>query len=134
MNNVFAQELQKIRKSQKILTIFVLLFVCVIVWGVVSLFSAKQESKVDATVLLLAKPLNPTIDTEIFPKVQLKRSFSDTELANFPIYQLLTNEKSREEVVVLLGVTKEELNKEPEPQPTPETTESPATSSGQPSN
>ena len=112
MNNAFAKELQKIRKSQKALTIFVLLFVLVIVWGIVTLFAAKQETKIDNQVLLLAKPLNPTIDTTQFAKMQLKRTFSDAELANFPIYQLLTNEKSREEVVVPLGVTKKDLDEQ----------------------
>jgi len=125
MNNTFIQELQKIRKSQSVLTIFVLLFVCIIVWGVVSLFAAKQESKVDQQLLELAKPLNPTIDTSHFSKMQLKRSFSDAELANFPIFQLLTNEKSREEVVVPLGVTKQELTQQSEAQPTPEPSATP---------
>ncbi|NCN83094.1 MAG: hypothetical protein GW947_03955 [Candidatus Pacebacteria bacterium] len=112
MNNIFAKELQKIRKSQKVLTVFVLLFVLVIVWGIVTLFAAKQETKIDNQILLLAKPLNPTIDTSQFAKMQLKRSFSDAELANFPIYQLLTNEKTREEVVVPLGVTKKDLSEQ----------------------
>ncbi|NCN83214.1 MAG: hypothetical protein GW947_04605 [Candidatus Pacebacteria bacterium] len=128
MNNVFAQELQKIRKSQKILTMFVLLFVVIIVWAVVSLFSAKQTTKVDKQLLDLAKPLNPTIDTSIFATLQLKRSFSDTELANFPIYQLLTNDKSREQVVVPLGVTKDELNSQNVPEPTPSPSQTPALS------
>ncbi len=130
MNNTFAKELKKLRKSQKALTSFVLLFVVVIVWAIVTLFAAKQETKIDNEILQLAKPLNPVIDTAHFPKMQLKRSFSDTELANFPIYQLLTNEKSREEVVVPLGVTKKELSEqaaEPTPLPSPES--SPITSS-----
>ncbi|MDA1079488.1 MAG: hypothetical protein O2840_02245 [bacterium] len=121
MNNTFAKELQKIRKSQKALTIFVLLFVLVIVWGVVTLFSAQRETKIDTEVLMLAKPLNPVIDTAHFAKMQLKRSFTDTELANFPIYQLLTNEKTREEVVVPIGVTKKDLSTQSEVAPSPTT-------------
>lgn len=88
------------KHKRQLLTILTLLFICVIGWAVVSLFSTQGESKVDAQLLKLAQPLVINLDLEVLNSLESKRSFSDEELQDFPIYRLYTDPRSKEETVI----------------------------------
>lgn len=99
----FSRELNKLRRSQQILTILVLLFVVMSFWIVVSLFSSQKSSKISPEVQKLAKPLTPTLDDTILDTITAKRAFTPEELANFEIFVTITDTATQTERVVPIG-------------------------------
>lgn len=107
-----------LKHKRQLLTILVLLLICVITWAIVSLFSSAQKSKVDPPLLKLSEPLTPSLDLETLNTLESKRSFTEEELAKFPIYRVYIDEKSREERVISID--------EPIPTTTPRPTTRPS--------
>ena len=107
-----------LKHKRQLLTILTLLFICVIFWGIVSLFSSQQVTKVDAKLLKLSTPITPNLDLETLNTLEEKRSFTDEELTNFPIYRLYTDPRTREDKVIPID--------EPLPTATPRATPRPA--------
>jgi hypothetical protein len=96
------QEFSMLKQRKQTLTIMILLFICMLAWGSVSLFSSQKETKVDTEVITLAKPLNPIIDVDTLAKLETKRSFTTDELAKFTIYRIVTDPKSQSERVITI--------------------------------
>lgn len=89
-----------LKHKSQLLTILTLLFVCVIGWVVVSLFASQQKSKIDVQLSKLAQPLTPSLDLETLNLLENKRSFTDEELANFTIYRVYVDPRSRTEQII----------------------------------
>lgn len=130
MKNPFVQELERIKQSQQLLIIFLLLFILVFFWTIVSIFSVKNQERVSAELKTLAAPLSPNIDLETLDTIERKVTYSDAELADFPIYRILISRDGRSKFVVPIDVTLDDID--PEQRPAPRT-ESEPTSSPQPS-
>ncbi|NCN24449.1 MAG: hypothetical protein GW945_03135 [Candidatus Pacebacteria bacterium] len=109
MQNSFSEDLKRLQKNQQFLTIIVLLFVCMIFWLVISLFSTTQEKQTDASLIQLAKPLNPTIDRDAFALLEKRQSFSKQELESFPIYKFAKVSRSSEQIIVPITTTDAEI-------------------------
>ena len=99
----FSREVSKLKRNQQILTILVLLFVSMTFWIITSLFSSQTSSKISPTINKLAMPLTPTLDTTILDTIDLKRSFSEEELSNFPIYVVVRDQSTQTERIVPIG-------------------------------
>jgi hypothetical protein len=97
---LISQEFAILKQKKQSLTIMILLMICVFGWVIVSVFSSQKESKVDPTLTVLAKPLTPVLDTEVFNTLQGKRSFTDEELASFPIYRIVVDPKTQTETII----------------------------------
>lgn len=123
MKNPFSQELDRIKKSQQLLTIFLLLFVLVFFWTIVSVFSVKKEDKVSSELELLAKPLSPNLNLDVLSEIESKTSYSEVELADFPIYRILISRDGRSKFVVPIEVTLDEIDPEVRQQTQPATEE-----------
>ncbi len=107
------------KHKKQLLTILSLLFICVIGWAVVSLFAAQQKTKIDSKFLKYATPLTANLDLETLNALESKRSFTESELTNFPIFRVYTDPKTREEKVISIDA--------PLPTPTPRATPRPTT-------
>lgn len=83
------------RTKNLLLVILSLLFVCVLLWIVLSLFSSQQSSKVPDSATKLAEPLNPVLDTSKLNTIQSKRYYAPEELQSFPINIIETDQKTR---------------------------------------
>lgn len=109
MQNSFSKDLKRLQQNQQFLTIVVLLFVCMIFWLVISLFSTTQEKQTDAMLIQLAKPLNPTIDRDTFSLLEERQSYSKQELESFPIYKFAKIDRSTEQIIVPITTTEAEI-------------------------
>jgi hypothetical protein len=81
-----------LKHKRQMLTILVLLFICVIGWVVVSLFAAQQKTKIDSKLLKYAQPLTANLDLATLNSLEEKRSFTEAELSNFPIFRVFTDQ------------------------------------------
>ncbi len=89
-----------LKHKNQLLTILVLLFICVIGWAVVSLFSSQKESQIDPALVKLSKPITPSLNMDTLNSLENKRVFSDEELADFPIYRIYIDPRTREEQII----------------------------------
>lgn len=103
-----------LKHKRQMLTILVLLFICVIGWVVVSLFAAQQKTKIDNKLLKYAQPLTANLDLATLNSLEEKRSFTEAELSNFPIFRVFTDPRTREEKIISID--------QPLPTPTPRAT------------
>lgn len=110
-------DIRKIQKNRQALAIFILFFVSIIFWVFISLIASQTSEKISPELIELAKPLSPTIDTEIFKEIEAKKTYTQDELASFTIYKALTSKDGKVDRIVPLEVSIEDL--EPNPKPTP---------------
>lgn len=104
------QEIISLRHNQYFLALLVLLFVSIIVWTSVSIVTSQKESKVSPKLQQLAKPLTPTISTEVIDELENKRVYSAEDLAAFPIYKIVVSQDGRDKRVVTLDTPEEEID------------------------
>ncbi len=103
-------EIASLRHNQYFLAILVLLFVSIIVWTSVSIVTSQKETRVSPKLQLLAKPLTPSISTEVIDNLESKREYSETELAKFPIYKIIVSQDGRNQRVVTIDTPEAEIN------------------------
>lgn len=107
--HTFKDDLKKIQQSKQLLTIFILLFVALLFWIIISLVTSQTTEKISPELQKLAKPLTPTVDTSILEKISGKIKYSDDELSTFTIFKILTSRDGKTEKVVPLEVSIEDL-------------------------
>lgn len=108
-------DIRKIQKNRQALAILILFFVSIIFWVSVSLIASQTTEKISTELTDLAKPLTPTIDTEVFAEIEAKKTYTQDELSSFTIYKALTSKDGKSDRIVPLEVSIEDL----EPSPTP---------------
>lgn len=128
----FSRELNKLRTSQQILTILVLLFICMVFWIIVSLFSSQNSSKITPDMTEKAAQFSPTLSTQVMDGLQNKRVFTDEELSNFPIYviQKDTNDQTERIVELKSGQPAPGTTTTQQPVATPSPTTTPTSETG----
>lgn len=94
---------QSLKRSKDVLYIFILALVVAIVWIVLGVYHTTVETTVPAAIQKLTVPLNPVIDEKMLQRVSTRTTFTQEELANFPINR---------EII-------EEVGASPTPRPTP---------------
>ncbi|PIR61563.1 MAG: hypothetical protein COY81_03335 [Candidatus Pacebacteria bacterium CG_4_10_14_0_8_um_filter_43_12] len=98
----FSKEMNHLKANQQILTILVLLFISMIFWIIVSLFSSQTSSKISPDIKKLAKPLTPTLSVEALDTLESKQAISDQDLASFPIFVIQTDSTTQTQRIVEL--------------------------------
>lgn len=77
--------LKRLQQRKELLVILVFLFVIVIVWIALSLFSSQQKTGITAEQQKLAQPLTPVLDESVIEKLEAKKMYTSNDLADFPI-------------------------------------------------
>lgn len=102
--NSFQDQLKNLQKRKELLIILMFLFVIIIFWIGLSLFTSQQKLGITAEQKKLAQPLTPNINTSVIEKVEQKRVFSDFELEDFPIYAFYQEGGSNQVIDVRNGL------------------------------
>jgi hypothetical protein len=89
--NAFQRELGNLQHRQQLLYILLFSFATVVVWIGVSLLTSQRRTGIPPETLLLATPLNPTINTPLLEEIKGKRAYTEEELRLFPIYKVVVN-------------------------------------------
>lgn len=122
----FSKELSHLKTNQQLLTILILLFICMVFWIIISLFSSQTSTKITPEITEMAKPFNPTLSVEVLDTLENKKNFSDQELSNFPIYIIQKDVVTQTESIVELGsgqtVNSPQATVQPTASPTPSAT------------
>ncbi len=84
----------------------VLLLVGSLIWVLMTIMNAGDESEVTAKALKYVTPINPNLDVAVFAIVESKRLFTEAELELFPINQLI-KDKSGNYTVLPFDAPKE---------------------------
>jgi hypothetical protein len=120
-------DIKKLQHGKQLITIFVLLFVCAIFWGAISIFNSQQTSVISPELQKSALPLNPTITESVLDELEKERTYSESELAEFTIYRMLRSEQDNSQVLLPLGKELPPAGTKP-PQETPTASPSPSPS------
>jgi len=81
-------ELKSLQDNQRLLAILVFSLVTVVIWVGFSLLNSQTKSSISPELRALAKPLNPTINTDVLDEIAAKREYTPDELTNFTIYSI----------------------------------------------
>lgn len=100
-------QLEKLQRNYALMVALLLLFICVIVWMLISVVQTKDSSEITTSAQKYVTSINPNLDTTTMASLALKRVYSDEELSSFPIYVMLEDE-SGSFAVVPLGTTRSE--------------------------
>lgn len=119
----FSKEVNRLKANQQLLTILVLLFICMIFWIIVSLFSSQNSTKISPEVQQMAKPFNPTLDATVLDTLDGKRLLTDEELSSFPIFIIQRNLTDQTETIVELNTGRSIENSPVTTPPTTSTTQ-----------
>jgi cytoskeletal protein RodZ len=84
----FQSQLGKLRQRKELLVILLFLFVIVIFWIMVGVFSSQQTAGITTEQKSLSTPLSPSLNISVIDKLEQKKSYSDDELADFPVYTI----------------------------------------------
>jgi len=68
--------------------ILLFLFVIVIFWIMVGVFSSQQTAGITTEQKSLSTPLSPSLNISVIDKLEQKKSYSEEELADFPVYTI----------------------------------------------
>lgn len=99
-------QLSQLQKKQTLLKIFIFTLVTVFVWVGLSLFRTQQQTGIKPELIDKSEALNPNINTEVIDQIEQKRAFSDLELADFPIYSIVTTKSGEQQLVVFSAADK----------------------------
>jgi ABC-type Na+ efflux pump permease subunit len=79
-------QLKNLQQRKELLVILLFLFVIVILWIAIDVFSSQQRSGISAQQKKIAQPLSPNLDTAVLDKLNQKTIYTAEELADFPIF------------------------------------------------
>jgi hypothetical protein len=100
--NPIRTQISNLRHKQKILYFLLFSFATILVWLVVGLVTSRKKTGISSELQNLAKPLSPTLNREVLGSLEDKRSYTDNELSQFPVYQITVN-KDGTQVVSIIG-------------------------------
>lgn len=82
----FQSQFKKLQQRKELLVIGLFLFVIIIFWIALSIFSSQQLTGLTAQQQQLAIPLTPTLDTSVIEALEQKKMYDQSELGDFPIF------------------------------------------------
>jgi hypothetical protein len=103
-NGLLQDQLKGLKKRKEILVILIFLFVIVIFWIGLSLFSSQEKLGITPEQKKMAQPLTPNINVATLEKLEQKKKYTEFELKNFPVYSLFQNGGVLEVVDVSQGL------------------------------
>ena len=113
--NSITDQLKQMKHGQQIFAIIILIFVLVLSWIFVEIFSGQQQTKISPALTKAALPLTPQLDTEVLTEIEEKRVFTAQELENFPIYKVISINRGKEQTVVPISVDSADLEEDSSP-------------------
>ncbi len=78
--------LQRLQQRKELLVIFLFLFVIAVFWISLGIFSSQKRTAISAQQRQLAQPLSPALDESVIVNLENKTVYSQSELADFPIF------------------------------------------------
>ena len=93
MPNKFAKQLEKIKHKKKLLVILIFALVSVLVWIIVSIFSAQTKMGISPALTAMAQPLTPTLKGAVLETIEQKKHYPENQLEAFPIFAVIENEE-----------------------------------------
>lgn len=93
-SNDISKQLDKLKRNKRLLWLAILAFVIVVMWIGIGLVSTQNKVTISQDLQTLATPLVPRIEATVFEQIAVARSFSEQELAQFPIYAYITDERN----------------------------------------
>lgn len=106
--HAISANLRSLRQNRVYLLIFILLLVSALIWVLITIMEAGDESVVTAEAQKYATPINPNLDVAVFATVESKRSFSEAELETFSINRLV-KDRSGNYIVIPLDTPKDTI-------------------------
>ncbi len=103
-NGLLQDQLKGLKKRKEILVILIFLFVIVIFWIGLSLFSSQEKLGITPEQKKMSQPLTPNLNVATLEKLEQKKKYSEFELKNFPVYSLFQNGGVLEVVDVSQGL------------------------------
>ncbi len=103
------KDLQGLKTNRQFLTILILLFVSILFWISISLITSQSKEEISKELTNLAKPLIPNFDRDTLLKIQDKHSYTQQELSSFVIYKILVSRNGKDEKVVPIEVTIDDI-------------------------
>lgn len=82
----FQSQFKKLQQRKELLVILLFLFVIILFWIALSIFSSQQLTGLTAQQQTLAAPLTPTLDTSVIETLEQKKMYDESELGDFPIF------------------------------------------------
>lgn len=100
------------------------------IWVAFSLLRSQRKTAISTELRNLAKPLTPTINRTVLDEIEQMKSFSSSELSQFPIYTIIISEETGFEQVVTKDERERQLEllNQPSPSPSPSVSPSPSPS------
>lgn len=108
-NKSIKNDIKKLQQNKQFLTIMVLLFVVLLFWIVVSLITSQTTEKISPEIQKISRPLTPVIDISIFDQISEKKEYSEDELSAFTIFKVLMTRDGKNEKVVPIEITIDDL-------------------------
>ena len=90
--SIYAKFLETLKRREGLLRILMFTLVTVFCWIGFSIFLSQKKTKVANDVQKYTIPLNPNIDRLTLSEIEKRRSYTDQELQDFPIFQILSDE------------------------------------------
>lgn len=103
-SNAFQDQFKKLRQRKEFLIILLFLFVIIIFWIGLGMFSSQQKLGITPEQKKLSLPLSPNIDIATLEKLEQKREFQDYELQDFPIYGFYQDVGVVEKIDLRVGI------------------------------
>lgn len=116
--NKFSQQLSNLKQKKQLMVILVFLFVVVIAWTTVGLFSSQHKVAISKDLREISKPLTPTLNEKTLVKLEAKRFFDDQELKDFPIFKVVSTKDGKISKLVEISSEVETLDIPDVPKPT----------------
>jgi hypothetical protein len=116
--NTFGQQLANLKQKKQLMVMLIFLFVVVITWTAIGLFTSQHKVAVSKDLRELSKPLTPTLNETTLLKLESKRLYTERELENFPIFKVVSTKDGKVSRLVEISSEKEVLDIPPTPVPT----------------
>lgn len=97
---LYIQALEALRNRQMLFRIFIFTLVTVVFWIGFSIFFSQQKTKVAIDTQKHTEPLNPNINQEVLKELATRKSYTDQELIEFPIYDRIVDEDSLSRLII----------------------------------
>jgi len=109
-NSELEKQLNRLRHQKNLLWLGILLFVLVILWILLSIFTSSRTSTIAPELMELAKPFIPRLESSIFADIQGQRTYAQGEIGFFPIYVI--DKDNLEADLKFVDITKELVESE----------------------
>lgn len=106
---IINNQLAKLQRNYTMMVGLVLLFICVVVWMLLSISQTSDTSELSSTARKYTTELNPNLDLDTMKTVATKKHYDESELTNFPIL-IMVESKEGGYVVLPIDTPAEEIS------------------------